>query len=119
MKHIDDEGYVYVPEYNTCDMRSESEKTRELATRFMFILFILLGCWIGGAILLLMIPKSIPLLYWPFAAAHFVGKWSTIIGWPIWLIIEIVGIVLRGREKREEKEDYGDYIRKLRDAGEQ
>ena len=103
MKRIRDDGYVYVPTYNDFDDRTKSEKVLDSTAPIMFILFILLGCWIGGAILLLMVPSTMPLLYWPLQLIRFVGKWGTIIGWPIWLIVYIVGLVTRRKEHRKER----------------
>ena len=47
MKRIRDDGYVYVPAYNGFDDRTKSEKVLDSTAPIMFILFILLGCWIG------------------------------------------------------------------------
>lgn len=106
MKIIRDDEYIYVPMYNDYDQRSFSEKVLEFSASMLIPLYILLGCWIGGAILLLMVPKTIGIFYWPLQIIRFVGKWGTIIGWPVWLIIEIYGRVKRAQEKHEERRRY-------------
>lgn len=102
MRVYRDDDYEYVPAYNDYDYRTFSEKVLEFTASMLIVLYILLGCWIGGAILLLMVPKTVGLIYWPLQIIRFVGKWGTIIGWPLWLIIEIYGLFKRAQEKRLE-----------------
>lgn len=101
MKVLYDDEIEYVPIYNDYDQRGFAEKVLDFTGAILLPLFILGGCWLGGAILLLMIPKSMWLLYWPIRIVRFVGKWGTIIGWPLWFIVEIYGHILRHKENRE------------------
>jgi hypothetical protein len=102
MKTIRDDEYTYEPVYNDYDQRTLSEEVLEFTAACLIPLFILLGCWLGGSLLLLMVPKTMWLLYWPLQIIRFCGKWGTIIGWPLWLILEIYGHVQRAKEKHEE-----------------
>ena len=89
----------YNPIYSTYNMESGSERIRMLNTRFLIYLLIAAGCWCGGSLLLLMVPKTAYIIYVPLKIVYYVGKFATIIGWPIWAIIEIIGIIEQHHEK--------------------
>lgn len=103
MKRISDDGIEYVPIYNNYNQLSFSEKILEYATEFLIVLFILLGCWLGSELLLLMVPKTMWLFYWPLQIVRFIGKWGTIIGWPVLIIMEIYGRIQRSKENHRKK----------------
>lgn len=122
MKHTNIDDYVYRPKYKTYDMRSGSEKTRGLATIIFMYLLIIGGILIASSLLLLMVTKNLPLVYWPVAVLHFISKWATIIGWPIWLIVEIAGLMKIAAERRENNAAYDEYMERIqqeRNTGEQ
>ena len=113
MKRANIDDYVYRPKYKTYDMRSGSEKTRELATLILMYLLIIGGFLIGSSLLLLMVTKNLPLVYWPVTVLHFISKWATIIGWPIWLIVEITGLVKIAAERHEDGAAYDEYMERI------
>lgn len=94
-------------------MRRGSEKTRGLATIILMYLLIIGGFLIGSSLLLLMVTKNLPLVYWPVTVLHFISKWATIIGWPIWLIVEISGLIKIAAERREDGAAYDEYMERI------
>ena len=95
------EEYTYIPAYSYYDDRKRSEKVLDITAPFMVVLFILAACWAGGAILLLTVPSSMWLIYWPLQLVCFIGEWGTFLGWPIWALIYVHGINLRRKERRK------------------
>ncbi len=89
----------YTPAYRCYDDRETSFRVREGNIRFMLFLFVLLGALVSSSILLMFITEKSIVVYGLLVIIHFIGKWGTIIGWPIWLAIEIYAVVLSYREK--------------------
>ena len=101
MRRSGEYEYEYHKAYVNYDIRTESEKILEYGSIMLLVMGILLICLVTSAILLIIIPKTMPILYLIFTIIHFIAKWGLIISIPVWIIIEIVGNIKRLKEKRE------------------
>ena len=90
----------YKPSYEY-EPKRRSERIGDDNTIFLMIL---IGCTVALAviaILLILVTNDYPILWWPLIILRFACKWIAIIGWPIWLIIEIVKFIMRGVEQQK------------------
>jgi len=107
MKKVD---YEYVPAYQAFDDRARSEKIFDIGSEMMIWLIIAAACWLGAALLLLWVTASAPVIYYPLIVIRFIGKWVTLIGWPIWLIVQVAGYYWRHKERKKALEKVKKYI---------
>jgi uncharacterized membrane protein len=92
----------YEPLYRY-DMRSKTEIMREDNIRILLLALILGGIWIATVFILFAVPKTLPLVYWPFRILYYIGKWGCIIGAIIFIIREIIVAIVAYREKHSNK----------------
>ena len=92
--------HKYEPAYKVYDNRSHSVVIRDCATLALIAVILGAVCWLIMSLLALMATKDVPVVYWPVKILQFLGKWMTIIGIPIWIILELAGTVTAIGEKR-------------------
>ena len=90
----------YTPAYKVYDNRTNAQRIREFSTAFLLCLICAGIAWIFAAIFATAVTKEVAWAYWPVTIIYYMTAGISIIGWPLWLFIEIAAIVVSVGEKK-------------------
>ena len=95
----------YTPAYKVYDNRTNAQRIREFSTALLLCLICAGIAWVLMAIIATAVTKEVAWAYWPITIVYYSTAWASIIGWPIWLVIEIAAIIVSvGENKRQARE---------------
>ena len=88
------------PVYKVYDNRTNAQRIREFSTALLLCLICTGIAWVIAAIFATAVTKEVAWAYWPVTIIYYMTAGVSIIGWPLWLFIEITAIVVSAGEKK-------------------
>lgn len=90
----------YTPAYRVYDNRTNAQRIREFSTALLLCLICTGIAWVFAAIFATAVTKEVAWAYWPVTIIYYMTAGVSIIGWPLWLFVEITAIVVSAGEKK-------------------
>lgn len=90
----------YTPAYKVYDNRTNAQRIREFSTALLLCLICVGIGWVFAAFFATAVTKEVAWAYWLVTIIYYMTAGVSIIGWPLWLFIEIAAIAVSVGEKK-------------------